>query len=216
MKSNTSSRIAAVVGPAVAAALLLGACGGDDSDAASKPTVTLAGGETSYATIAPATTSTLAPEEAAASGPTTDYEVQAGDYGIKVADDFGITLAELAAANGWADVGSEFPGPGSIIKIPANATAPAEETDDDADADDDADGDAEETASTETGETIPDPGSNCEAGSYTIEEGDTSRTAVAEKFDVTVEAMDEANQGTNGYDAFYPGLKIVIPAKDDC
>ena len=39
---------------------------------------------------------------------------------------------------------------------------------------------------------------------------------MAEKFDVTVEAMDEANQGTNGYAAFYPGLKIVIPAKEDC
>lgn len=209
MKSNTTSRRAAVVGPVVVAALLLGACG-DDSDAASKPTVTLAGGETSYATIAPATTTTLAPEEEAASGPTTDYEVQAGDYGIKVADDFGITLAELEAANGWSSAGSEFPGPGSIIKIPANATAPADASDDDA-------SDAE-TASTEaeSGETIPDPGSNCEAGSYTIEEGDNSRTKVAEKFDVTVDAMDEANQGTNGYDAFYPGLQIVIPAKDDC
>lgn len=208
MKSNTSSRIAAVVGPAVAAALLLGACGGDDSDAASKPTVTLAGGETSYATIAPATTTTIAPPPEV--GPTTDYEVQAGDYGIKVAEEFGITLDELAAANGWADVGSEFPGPGSIIKIPASADA--------AEADDPADTDAAgtEAETAEAGEAIPDPGSNCEAGSYTIEDGDTSRTKVAEKFDVTVEAMDEANQGTAGYDAFFPGLKIVIPAKDDC
>lgn len=211
MKMSSTSRLAAVVGPAVAAAVLLGACGGDDSSAASKPTITLAGGETSYATIAPATTSTLAPEEAAANGPTTDYEVQAGDYGIKVADDFGITLAELEAANGWSSAGSEFPGPGAIIKIPANATAPADETASTDPADTPADG-TEATAGT----AIEDPGSNCEAGSYTIEEGDTSRTKVAEKFDVTVEAMDEANQGTNGYAAFYPGLKIVIPAKEDC
>lgn len=202
--------MAAAVGPAVVAAMLLGACGGDDSSAASKPTITLADGVTSYATIAPATTSTLAPEEAAASGPTTDYEVQAGDYGIKVADDFGISLAELEAANGWSSASSEFPGPGAIIKIPASAEAPA----DDAETADSAAPAEDETAA--AGETIPDPGSNCEAGSYTIEEGDTSRQKVAEKFDVTVEAMDEANQGTNGYEAFYPGLKIVIPAKDDC
>lgn len=216
MKSKTTSRLAAVVGPVAVAALLLGACGGDDSDAASKPTVTLAGGETSYATIAPATTTTLPEEAAAAAGPTTDYEVQAGDYGIKVAEDFGITLAELEAANGWSDAGSEFPGPGAIIKIPGNATAP-EESEDGAAAEPETPSTGAEAAEpAETGETIPEPGSNCEAGSYTIEEGDNSRTKVAEKFDVTVEAMDEANQGTDGYEAFYPGLQIVIPAKDDC
>ncbi len=68
----------------------------------------------------------------------------------------------------------------------------------------------------ETGEAIPEVGDNCEAGSYVIEAGDTTRFAVANKFDVTVDAMDAANASTNGYDAFYPGLSIVIPAKDDC
>ena len=66
------------------------------------------------------------------------------------------------------------------------------------------------------GATIPDTGSNCEPGSYTIEDGDNARSKVANKFDVTVEALDAANVGTNGYSAFYPGLKIVIPAKADC
>ena len=37
---------------------------------------------------------------------------------------------------------------------------------------------------------------------------------VAEKFDVTVEALDAANANTNGYSSFYPGLKIVIPCVD--
>ena len=48
-------------------------------------------------------------------------------------------------------------------------------------------------------------------GTYTIEAGDTTRLKVAEKFDVTVEALDAANAGTAGYGGFYPGLKIVIP-----
>ena len=39
---------------------------------------------------------------------------------------------------------------------------------------------------------------------------------MAEKFDVTVDALDAANAGTPGYSAFYPGLEIVIPAKADC
>jgi len=201
MNTRTTSRLAAVAGPALALTVLLGACGGDSS-AASKPTVTLEDGETSYATIAPATTTTLAPEELAAIGPTVDYEVQAGDYGIKVSDDFGISLGELEAANGWSDAGAEFPGPGSIIQIPASATPPAD--------------DDEESAEPETGETVPDPGTGCEAGSYTIEEGDTSRVKVAEKFDVTVEAMDAANANTPGYSSFFPGLEIVIPPKADC
>ena len=32
----------------------------------------------------------------------------------------------------------------------------------------------------------------------------------------TVEALDAANAGTDGYSSFYPGLVIVIPAKTDC
>ena len=212
MNLTTRSRLAAVVAPTVVAALVLGACGGDDSSAASKPTITLAGGETSYATIAPATTTTVAPDPAT-TGPTTDYEVQAGDYGIKVAEDFGVSLADLEAANGWSDASTEFPGPGAIIKIPGEGAE--RESDGEEPASTDA-----ETASTEAeseaGEAIEDPGSNCEAGSYTIEEGDTSRTKVAEKFDVTVEDMDAANASTPGYSSFYPGLEIVIPPKADC
>lgn len=225
MSVRTSHRVSAGVAPLVAAGLLLSACGGSDGAAASRPTVTLEAGETSYATLPPATTA--APEDEAPEAEDTtgvqDYEVQAGDYGIKVADQFGVSLEDLSNVNGWSDPSREFPGPGSIIKIPAGGTsqtAPAETaatdgetTDTDGEATD-TDGEVADTG--ETGEAIPEVGGNCEAGSYTIEAGDTSRFRVANKFDVTVEAMDAANASTNGYDAFYPGLKIVIPAKDDC
>ena len=36
-------------------------------------------------------------------------------------------------------------------------------------------------------------GDNCEPGQYTITADDTTRLKVAEKFDVTVEALDAAN-----------------------
>ena len=115
-----------------------------------------------------------------------------GVYSLKVADQFGVPLAVLLAFNGWA-TGSEFPFPGQDVKIPPGALPAGP-----------------------VGETIPDSGSNCPAGQYTIEASDTARTKVAEKFDVTVDALDAANAGTSGYGAFYPGLKIVIPAKAGC
>ncbi len=64
--------------------------------------------------------------------------------------------------------------------------------------------------------TVAGGGDNCTAGSYTITADDTTRIKVADKFNVTVDQLDAANSGTNGYSAFYPGLKIVIPAKAGC
>jgi hypothetical protein len=57
--------------------------------------------------------------------------------------------------------------------------------------------------------TLPPPG-ECIPGTYEIEEGDFP-LRVAEKFDVTVAALDAANANTDGYGAFFPGLDIVIP-----
>ena len=64
--------------------------------------------------------------------------------------------------------------------------------------------------------TLAGGGDNCAPGSYVILAEDTSRQKVADKFDVTVVALDGANVGTKGYAAFFPGLTIVIPAKADC
>ncbi len=49
------------------------------------------------------------------------------------------------------------------------------------------------------------------AQEYIIKETDTSRVKVADMFGITVEALDQANLTTAGYEAFYPGLKIIIP-----
>ncbi len=218
MRTSTSHRISAGLAPLLAAGLALSACGGSDGDAASLPVLTLEAGATSYATLPPATVASEAADPTATTvDPTAvqDYEVQAGDYGLKVANDFGVSIEDLEAVNGWSDAGREFPFPGTIIKIPAGGTAPSATP-----AATPAAGDTETPATGSvpgsTGEAIPEVGDNCDPGSYVIEAGDTSRFRVAEKFDVTVEAMDAANTGTNGYSAFYPGLTIVIPGKDDC
>ena len=215
MSVRSSQRVSAGLAPLIAAGLLLSACGGSDGEAASRPTVTLEAGETSYATLPPATTiadEDVVPEEGDPAG-VQDYEVQAGDYGIKVADQFGVSLADLENINGWSDASREFPGPGTIIKIPAGGTT-ASATPPEPPAAGETTAPAEAGEAAEAGEPIAELGDNCAPGSYTIDAADTSRFRVAEKFDVTVEAMDAANTGTNGYSAFYPGLVIVIPAKD--
>lgn len=63
----------------------------------------------------PDATGAPAPE----SGGAGTYEIQAGDYPIKIAEQFGITLQALAAANGWENLETDFPLPGAVIIIPA-------------------------------------------------------------------------------------------------
>jgi LysM repeat protein len=196
-------RLSVLTWPIVAGALVLASCGSDATSGATASTINL--DATNYIVKDPVTT-TVAPLSGAEglAGGSQTYVVQSGDYAIKVADQFGVPLEDLLNFNGWA-TGNEFPFPGEEIKIPpggkTEAVAVVVAGDD---------------VVVVAGATIPDTGSNCEPGSYTIEDGDNARSKVANKFDVTVEALDAANVGTNGYSAFYPGLKIVIPAKADC
>jgi LysM repeat protein len=48
-------------------------------------------------------------------------------------------------------------------------------------------------------------------GVYEVQKGDTP-ALVAQKFDVTVDDLNAANAGLVGFDAFYVGLAITIPA----
>ncbi|MFN3254175.1 MAG: LysM peptidoglycan-binding domain-containing protein [Ilumatobacter sp.] len=217
MGVKNSRRLVVVAWPFVMAGVLLGACGGSEASEASRSTFNL--GSTAFVTRPPETTTTTIPGAVIEDGRVIgeqDYTVQAGDFPLGVANRFDITVEDLGAYNGWPTCGSlscpEFPGPGTPIKIPPGAadlgataiTAPpgVEVV---------TGGEAEQPV----GETIPPAGDNCQPGSYTIEEGDFEGR-VAEKFDVTVEALRAANAGTADYNVFYVGLQIVIPAKSDC
>ncbi len=199
--------------PLVVGALVLASCGSDTASSASVSTISL--DATNYIVKDPVTTTTeplsADPGDGIVAGSQT-YVVQSGDYPLKVANDFGVPVEDLLNFNGWATA-SEFPFPGEEIKIPPGGTTPgaaAPAADAAVDPATDAGG-----ATEAVGETIPEAGSNCEPGSYTIAAGDFENK-VASKFDVTLDALRSANSGTSGYSAFYPGLKIVIPAKSNC
>ena len=207
--SSRARRLGALVGPAVAGALVLASCGGET--ATTQSTIDLSQASTAFVVRPPATTPDVQVDGASATVEgTQDYVVQAGDYPLLLVERFGITLDDLIAVNEWGSV-NEFPGPGTTILIPPGGTPVA-----DAGAAEEAPPPADDGAADEPAATIPDAGDNCGEGSYTITEDDTTRIGVAEKFDVTVEELDAANADTPGYSAFFPGLEIVIPAKDDC
>lgn len=217
-QSAGARRLVAIVGPVLVGAFALASCGADDTGA-TQSTINLDSSSTAFVVRPPATT--VAPNDTAAGAVegvvegTQDYEVQAGDYPYLLVERFGVTLEDLLAVNEWASV-NEFAGPGTIILIPPGGKSVAEVAAS-ASSDTSTDDTATETE-TETADpaaTIPDAGDNCPPGSYTVADGDYLGK-VAGKFDVTVEALNAANASTSGYNSFYPGLVIVIPAKADC
>ena len=222
--STSVRRLGALAGPALIGAIVLSSCGGGES-AATQSTIDLSAASTAFVVRPPATT--VPPVDSADGGDpdaivegTQEYEVQSGDAPFVLVQRFDVSLEDLLGVNEWTDA-SQFPFPGTVILIPpggksvaaylAGATGSSDDTS--GDTSDDTSGDTSEATPTET---IPDAGDNCAAGTYTIAETDTTRTKVAENFDVTVQALDAANANTPGYSAFYPGLEIVIPAKADC
>jgi len=153
-----------------------------------------------------------------------EYTVKENEYPAQIASKFGITLQELLKFNNWElnDRGwvPDFPPPGSVIEIPPGAKFIDPNAEDDK-------ADTETTQATPgtssdgavvatTVATVSDPAADrCSPGTYTVEAGDYP-IAVAKKFDVTIEALNEANANTPGYSTFYPSLKIVIPPAADC
>jgi LysM repeat protein len=113
-------RFIAVAACIVGASVFGAACGGDTLGVA---TTVVNVTPTNFATIppvastAPGSTTTL---PANAVGQESSYTVQAGDSPISVASKYNISVTTLLAYNAWVDP-SQFPYPGTVIKIPASA-----------------------------------------------------------------------------------------------
>lgn len=180
----------------VALVALAQGCGSsDDTDAGvSSPPPSA----TDYVVVDPPTTTvpvTEPPPPTDASGAVittttlpTEYRVQANDSVFKIADRFGLTPEELAEINGWEDGIGHTINPGDTILIAPPTSVPT-------------------TPSTGS---VPTSTGECPT-TYTIQQGDTTRIGVAERFGITFDEMDAANVNTPGYDSFVVGTEITIP-----
>lgn len=215
MKMSRMPRVGVVAGPVVVGAMLLAACGGSADSGATQSTIDLSQASTAFVVRPPATTVPGAGDDVVGGVATEeqDYVIQAGDYPLKLATDFNVSVDDLVAYNEWGSV-SQFPGPGTPIKIPPGATAEGASNSESATV-------AVVVAPNGDGESqaavvvIPESGDNCDAGNYTVVSGDFEQR-VADNFDVTLPALRAANNGTSGYSSFFVGLTIIIPAKADC
>ncbi len=196
--------------PIALGALVFAACGSDDASEPTRSTVSLSTGSTAFVVKPPVTTLPDAQGvfEDGTTSAVQEYEIQSGDYPLGVAEQFGVELDDLVSFNGWASA-SEFPFPGTVIRIPPGAIAAGSggETGE-ATAGDEATGDP-------VGEEIPEAGDNCSEGEHTVEAGDFP-LALVRKYDVTLEALEAANAANPAYGQFVPGQTIIIPAKEDC
>ena len=178
-----------------AAFVLLAGCG--TSSAQSGATVVNLG-TTNWATIptVPPTVATipgttLPPEPGSKTTEVTPYKIKAGDNPTTVANFYGITLQELNEINANTSGYNLFL-IGLNIKIPIGATIPPDDA--------------------APGATVP-PVVQAMCGTYTLASGDFPG-GVAQKFKVTVKALDAANTDTNGYGGFIVGTKINIPCQE--
>lgn len=208
---------AGIVTVAVAASFGLAACGSLSTGELTSGTEAVA---TDFKTMPPPTTTlppttTIPPEPGSILASEATYVVVEGDYPFVVADRFGIDFDELIALNGWTVENGEvpeWPEPGTTIRIPAGATVPegppvlvpVPTTSPGPDA-----STAPGTSDSATGtSTAVNDGAGC--GTYTVKDGDYP-TQVAEQLNTTVDKLNAANEGTDGYSSFYVGLEINVP-----
>ena len=130
------------------------------------------------------------------------YTIVAGDSISKIAGLHEITMDDLVNYNGWTDGLAHVLIPGQTVKIPPNALVPGTGTGGAGG------GDAGTGGEPPTG---PAPNTGECPTTYTIQAGDTTRIAVAERFGITFEQMDAANVNTPGYSSFVVGTEIIIP-----
>lgn len=213
----------------VAAAMSLGlvACSDDAPSADSTQVFDI--GATSFVTIPPTPVTeaipTTAPDQPGSIREfESEYTLVEGDLPSTVAAMFKVNFQEFLDLNGFVLEGQFvplWPPVGTVVKIPPGATNPGEPpvgavttlppggTETTQAPDDETETEATDPPESATTTTVSDD--DCTTGKYTIEETDTSRQKVADKFDVSVAALDAANSGTPYYSSFAPGVEIVIP-----
>lgn len=189
--------------------LLLSGCGDTGSATGSRATLQFEQG-TSYVTIEPATTTTTTTipveeiEEGGISPTEQTYTIQANDNLFKISGLFDVEIEVICNYNGWTDCidPPHLLLPGDEILIPPNAAIPGQE----------ADGSTGEADSIDEVEETEDEGIGCV---HTIVEGDNP-TRVANKYDITVDELSNANLNNPVYNTFLVGSTLNIPTNGNC
>lgn len=188
----------------VAALALLAGCGEDASGAR---TTLVEIQPSSYVVREPVTTTTAPADPVAEDGTSSieqQYTVVSGDFPIKVANLYGVSLTDLCNYNGWTLPNCpEFPNPGTVINIPPGGQVPGSP------APDSGAGSGDPAATPPPTQTTLPPG-ECAEGRYTLVDGDFPNK-VARQFDITLDQLNAANANTPGYTSFIVGTEIVIP-----
>ena len=198
-------KVGSVLASAVTIAVFgttVGACGQDTLGVA---TTVVAVTPTNFATIPPVAstlpgTTTSLPSNAIGSEQL--YTVQSGDSPLGVANKYGIAIETLLAYNGWVSP-SQFPYPGTQVRIPPSAIEPT------------VTGDASGgTGGSTGGDTSTPSAPGCgtrPAGTYTVQSGDSVFT-IRRKFCVSLASLLSANNWASSSVVIMPGDVINIPA----
>lgn len=201
-----SSRPHVLAATAVGALVLLAGCGNDASGAR---TTLVPVQPSSYVVQEPVPTTTTtttiaqaAPEEGQISTVEQSYEIKPNDNLSKIASLFEVGMQDICNYNEWTDCidPPHLLLPGDTIKIPPNALVPGTGSG----------GTGDEVASPDAEPEVTEAPQGC---SHTIEAGENP-TRVADKYEITVEQLREANPGV--IDTFIVGQTLVIPAGGAC
>jgi len=131
-----------------------------------------------------------------------EYVIKSGDSVSLIAGVYGITGEEIARYNDWPNGVSQAIFPGQTIRIPPLALVP---------------GAVETPVVNEDGTppqtTVAVAAEECLEGIYVLVSGDMP-FRVAERFGVTLDALNFANRNTSGYGAFVVGTRVRIPCAE--
>jgi hypothetical protein len=200
----------------------LAACGGDDdSSLGTEVEIKPSSFVTTPATTTPPTAAAGAPAgEPGDTSPTEQvHVVQPGEFLSGIAADYEVDMEDIADYNGWPEGINHNLFPDDQVEIPPGAVIPSPDEDEGDESDDETDstnedsgdsGDEDETDTTEESDLELCPNGEPQ-GHYTIQATDVTRVGVAERLNVTVAQLDEANANTSGYSGFFPGLEILVP-----
>ena len=189
---------------AAAACLLLTACGTEDDNARSPMQPVQ---PTSYVTLVPVTTPppteappvTTLPAEGAINPNEQEYVVVPNDGEGKIASMFGITVDQLYEYNGWPAEPRHTFHVDDVVRIPPNSKQPGSGAA------------ADGGTATATGTTAP-----AQAGCMHEVVANDNPSRLAEKYDVPLPALAQANAGNPAWNHFQLGSEIIIPGGGDC